>query len=199
MGPGSHSIRRQGRQAATTDHRGVIVAIRADDVARTAGSVRSASSSPAAGRRFVAAACLIFATSGGVNAVLVCVLLVAGGVAHALGEVRQAAGSWGVAFELAPDHAMGQYQGTHAMGQDIGQMIAPAIFTSLTLVLGVPEWIVLAAAFAVLGALMPPVVSIATRKRARTAAAVAALRPGLSQRAHDLQPLVPVPLPDTPA
>ena len=118
----------------------------------------------------VAAACVIFAFSSGTDVWLACSLLVIGGVAHALGEVRQAAGSWGIAFELAPDHAMGQYQGTHAMGQDIGQMIAPAIFTSLTLVLGFPGWFVLAAAFLVLGAAMPPIVSLATRKRSLVAA-----------------------------
>jgi hypothetical protein len=83
--------------------------------------------------------------------------------------VRQAAGSWGIAFDLAPDHAQGQYQGMHAMGADIGKMFAPAIFTWLVLDHGGPGWIVLAVGFAVLGVAMPAVVSWGLRMRSGSA------------------------------
>ncbi|WP_405873128.1 MFS transporter [Streptomyces sp. NBC_00005] len=119
----------------------------------------------------VAAACLVFALSDGAALVPACLLLVVGAVAHALGEVRQAAGSWGIAFDLAPDHAQGQYQATHAMGADIGKMIAPAVFTWLVLDHGALGWVVLAVAFALLGAAMPAIVARALRKRSPSAVA----------------------------
>ncbi|MFR0352442.1 MFS transporter [Streptomyces sediminimaris] len=119
----------------------------------------------------VAAACLVFALSDGAALVPACLLLVVGAVAHALGEVRQAAGSWGIAFELAPDHAQGQYQATHAMGADIGKMLAPAVFTWLVLDHGARGWVVLAVAFAALGAAMPAVVSRGLRRRSSSGTA----------------------------
>jgi len=118
----------------------------------------------------VAAACLVFALSDGAALVPAMLLLLVGAVAHALGEVRQAAGSWGIAFDLAPDHAQGQYQATHAMGADIGKMIAPAVFIWLVLDHGALGWVGLAAAFAVLGAAMPPIVARGLRARATASA-----------------------------
>ncbi|MEU7046906.1 MFS transporter [Streptomyces eurythermus] len=114
----------------------------------------------------VAAACLLFALSDGAALVPACLLLVVGAVGHALGEVRQAAGSWGIAFDLAPDHAQGQYQATHAMGADVGKMIAPAVFTWLVIGHGALGWVVLAVTYTALGAAMPPLVSRALRTRA---------------------------------
>lgn len=113
----------------------------------------------------VAAACLVFALSDKAALVPACLLLALGAVAHALGEVRQAAGSWGIAFDLAPDHAQGQYQATHAMGADIGKMIAPAVFIWLVLGHGALGWAALAVAFAALGTAMPPVVARGLRTR----------------------------------
>ena len=107
----------------------------------------------------VAGACLLFSLTSGAALVPACTLLVAGALLHAFGEVRQAAGSWTIAFDLAPDHAQGQYQGTYKMGGDIAKMFAPAVFTWLVLGHGVLGWIVLAMAFAGLGAAMPSVVS----------------------------------------
>ncbi len=118
-------------------------------------------------------ACLIFALSQGVSAPLACTLLVLGAVVHVLGEIRQAAGSWGISFGLAPDDAQGQYQGTYAMGADIGKMIAPAVLTWLAIDHGRAGWIAMAVGFAALGALVPPVVGWAQRKRRAAAPAVA--------------------------
>ncbi|MFG2528939.1 MFS transporter [Streptomyces sp. NPDC048516] len=113
----------------------------------------------------VAVACVVFAMSDEAALVPACLLLVSGALAHALGEVRQAAGSWAIAFDLAPDHAQGQYQGTHAMGADLGKMFAPAVFTWLVLEHGALGWIVLAVGFAALGTAMPAVVSRGVRMR----------------------------------
>ncbi len=121
----------------------------------------------------VAAACLVFALSGGTAVLPASVLLVLGALAHALGEVRQSAGSWSLAFDLAPDHAQGQYQGTHAMGIDLGRMFAPALFTWLVLGHGATGWVTLAVGFALTGLVMPALVARNPRLRAPSSEASA--------------------------
>lgn len=133
--------------------------------ARGAGDLRSAPWVTFQGAGCVAAACLVFAVSSGRGALLACALLFVGSLLHALGEIRQAAGTWTIAFDLAPDHAQGQYQGMYKMGGDIGKMFAPALFAWLIIGHGVTGWIVLAASYALLGATMPVVVARGARMR----------------------------------
>ncbi|MFE2269670.1 MFS transporter [Streptomyces lavendulae] len=111
-------------------------------------------------------ACVVFALTEGASAAVACVLLVVGALAHVLGEIRQAAGSWGMSFGLAPEHAQGQYQGTAAMGADLGKMIAPAVLTWLAIEHGAVGWLVMGVGFASIGALMPLVAARAERRRA---------------------------------
>ncbi|MFG2619811.1 MFS transporter [Streptomyces sp. NPDC048507] len=113
----------------------------------------------------LAVACAVFALTEGASAAVASLLLVAGALAHVLGEIRQSAGSWGMSFGLAPEHAQGQYQGTAAMGADLGKMIAPAVLTWLAIEHGAVGWLVMALGFAVVGALMPPVARWAERNR----------------------------------
>ncbi|MGW4645139.1 MFS transporter [Kitasatospora sp. NPDC004289] len=134
-------------------------------VARGTDDLRSAARASRQGALSVAAACLLFALSGGSGWPLAVTLLLAGALLHAWGEIRQAAGSWTIAFDLAPDHAQGQYQGTYKMGADIGKTFAPALFAWLVLEHGADGWLVLGAAFAVLGAAMPLVVAVGARRR----------------------------------
>ncbi|MEU9031179.1 MFS transporter [Streptomyces sp. NPDC048383] len=126
---------------------------------------RSASWAGLQGAGCVAAACGLFALTGGAGAVTACVLLVLGALVHALGEIRQAAASWTIVFGLAPDHAQGQYQGTYKMGGDLGRIMAPAAFTWLIIEQGVIGWIVLAVSYVLLGAAMPVVVARGVRER----------------------------------
>ncbi|GHD02149.1 MFS transporter [Streptomyces violarus] len=142
--------------------------------ARGTDDPRSASWASLQGAGCVAAACLVFATTGGSGMLTACVLLVLGALVHALGEIRHAAGSWTIAYDLAPDHAQGQYQGTYKMGGDVGKMFAPALFTWLVIGHGATGWIVLAVAYALLGAAMPAVVARGVRSRAATAEKAAA-------------------------
>jgi len=122
-------------------------------------------------------ACLIFPLTAGTHDALTIVLLVAAALAHVTAELWYSAGGWGISFGLAPDHAHGQYQGTYAMGHQFGQMIAPAAVTALTLGWGAPGWVLLGAAFAAVGCLVPPVVrrAIAHRTRAPSDHPTAAL------------------------
>jgi len=124
------------------------------------------------GALFLALACTVFALSAHVPALAASMLLAAGASAHVMGEIRQAAGSWGISFGLAPDHAQGQYQGTYAMGTDLGKMIAPAVLTWLAIEHGTAGWLAMAVGFAVLGVAMPYVVSWAGRHRPAAEAAV---------------------------
>ncbi|MFB7560335.1 MFS transporter [Streptomyces brevispora] len=134
--------------------------------ARGTGDLRSASWASLQGAGCVAVACLVFALTSSTGVIAAVGLLVVGALLHALGEIRQAAGSWTITFDLAPDHAQGQYQGTYKMGGDIGKMFAPALFAWLIIDHGTIGWIVLGVSYAVLGAAMPAVVARGVRSRA---------------------------------
>jgi MFS family permease len=132
--------------------------------ARGVRDPRSASFASLQGAGCVAGACLLFALTDGAEVIAACVLLGVGALLHAFGEIRQAAGSWTIIFDLAPDHAQGQYQGTYKMGGDIGKMFAPAVLTWLIIGHGALGWVVLAVAYAVLGAAVPAVVALGARR-----------------------------------
>ncbi|WP_228769999.1 MFS transporter [Actinokineospora alba] len=117
----------------------------------------------------VAIACVVFSMTGKVSALAACALLGLGALVHVLGEVRQAAGSWGISFGLAPDHAQGQYQGAYSMGIDLGRMLAPVVLVWLALEHGVAGWLVMAGVFGAVGLAMPPVVAWARTRRPETA------------------------------
>ncbi|WP_246341556.1 MFS transporter [Streptomyces physcomitrii] len=138
----------------------VLLQVRA---ARGTDQPRAAARASRSGALCLAAACLVFAASGGRSALTAGLLLFAGALAHVLGEIRQSAGSWGMAFGLAPEHAQGQYQGTYAMGADMGKMLAPALLTWLAVEHGVAGWVVMAVGFALVGAAMPLLVRWAER------------------------------------
>ncbi|CCK31146.1 hypothetical protein BN159_6767 [Streptomyces davaonensis JCM 4913] len=122
----------------------------------------------------IAVACLVFSLTGDASARVAGALLLLGALAHVLGEIRQSAGSWGLSFGLAPEHAQGQYQGTYAMGADLGKMIAPALLTWLVIEHGTLGWIVMAVGFALVGAAMPVVTKWALRSGKAAADYVAA-------------------------
>ncbi|MFF4324552.1 MFS transporter [Streptomyces sp. NPDC001568] len=138
----------------------VLLQVRA---ARGTDEPAAAARASRAGSLCLGIACVIFALTEGASSVVACGLLVAGALVHVLGEVRQSAGSWGMSFGLAPEHAQGQYQGTAAMGADLGKMIAPALLTWLAIEHGAVGWLVMAVGFAAVGALMPPVARWADR------------------------------------
>jgi len=119
----------------------------------------------------IAAACALFAASGGVPLPGAVALLVAGAFVHVVGELWHSAAGWGISFGLAPEHAHGQYQGAYGMGFQVGAMLALVVVTTLAIGWGAPGWLVLGALFGLLGALVPPVVAWAGRTRARSAEA----------------------------
>ncbi|MGW5669554.1 MFS transporter [Micromonospora sp. NPDC003776] len=113
----------------------------------------------------IAAACALFALSGGMSATVAVPLLLAGALVHVVGELWHAAAGWGISFGLAPAHAQGQYQGAYGMGMQLGSMVAPVVVTTLAVGWGVPGWLLLGGLFLLLGLLVPPVVRWAARTR----------------------------------
>lgn len=107
----------------------------------------------------------LFATaSAGDAAVAVAVLAVAAMVLTA-GELLQSSGSFLLGFDLAAEHAQGQYQGVWNTSTSLSSMLAPSVMALLPLGLGVPGWLILGAWFALSGALFVPITRYATARR----------------------------------
>jgi MFS transporter len=113
-----------------------------DDLAGAARAART-------GGFLIAAACLLFAVSTGPPAWMVITLLLAGTVAHVLGEMRHSAAGWAISFGLAPEDSHGQYQAAYAMSAQFGAMVAPALLVWLILGIGQAGWLILALLVAV--------------------------------------------------
>ena len=135
-------------------------------MARTAVDVHSSAGAVRKGSLLLGGSCAIFALSSGRSAqVAVGVLLVAA-LVNVAGELLQAAGSWGLGFGLAPEHAQGQYQGLYATGFAGAQMLGPIVVTMTVIRYGPPGWLVLGAFFVVIGCLSVPAAAWAQRSRA---------------------------------
>jgi MFS family permease len=101
-------------------------------------------------------ACSAYALSAGASPVTAVVALVAGAFAHAVGEIFQSAGAWGIVYELADRDAVGQYQGLYNTGVSAAAILAPGIVTVLLVDVGRAGWFVLAAMFLLSGVLVVP-------------------------------------------
>ncbi|MEU6061913.1 MFS transporter [Streptomyces sp. NPDC047097] len=104
--------------------------------------------------------CAVFALSGVVDGPVwvVAALLVAGAVLLVWGEMRQSAGAWQIAFDLAPAGRQGQYQGFFGMGVPVARMAGPVVLTALVLGWGGPGWLVLGGLLLAAGPAMGPAV-----------------------------------------
>ncbi|MGC5032497.1 MFS transporter [Micromonospora sp. DT229] len=123
----------------------------------------------------LAVCCGFFALAAGAPAWLAVVVLIVGALIHVLGELLYAAGSWALSYELAPEHAQGQYQGLFGMGGKVAKMVTPAITAVLIIGVGRPGWLIFGALLFTAGAITPFVARWAERTRppAHDVAAVA--------------------------
>jgi MFS family permease len=118
----------------------------------------------------LAAGCLLWATAGETDTRwLVIALIMCGSVAHVVGEIMTASGGWGVSYELAPEHAHGQYQGVFGMGQQITNAVVPFVAGVFLVHNGLGGWALVAGVLLVAGLCAPAVVSWALRTPPRTA------------------------------
>jgi MFS family permease len=118
--------------------------------------------------------CVAFGASAGRTVTAAVVLLTVAMGLQVLGELGQAAGSFVLGFELAPDHAQGQYQGLYGMGMGFSTMIGPPLMALLPLGLGVPGWWILGGLLLAAALLLKPVVSWCEATRPRYADVVPA-------------------------
>lgn len=91
------------------------------------------------------ACCVVFALSAGRSPRQAVAVLLLGALLHVIGEMLCSAGAWSLSFELAPEHAHGQYQGMFTTSIQLSSMLAPAAGTALVLGLGATGWLVMAA------------------------------------------------------
>jgi len=116
---------------------------------------------------FVAAACVLYASSQGVNAVLACVILVAAAVVDVIGELLSSAAGWAIGFGMAVEGLQGQYQGVYSMGFGFANIFGPVLVTSTALTMGRSGWVILGLLFIGAGAAYPPLVRSHLKERAR--------------------------------
>lgn len=90
------------------------------------------------------------------------------------GELLTMAGSWGISYGLAPDHARGEYLGVYALGAAFAETVGPAATAFLGVREGPPGWLVIAAVFLLSGLAVVPLVTWAQTKRAAAAGGAAA-------------------------
>ena len=134
-------------------------------------SSRGISDPPAAARAtrtaglLLLASMVLFAGASWGNAAIAVGLLALGALVQVTGELLQSSGSFLLSFDLAADHAQGQYQGVWNTSMSISTMLAPTVLALLPLGLGVPGWIILGIWFALIGVLFVPVVRWATVRR----------------------------------
>ncbi len=86
-----------------------------------------------------------------------------GALIHVTGELRQAAGSFGIGYGIPPEHLQGQYQGVWSLSLSASHFVSPIILTFLCLGLGVKGWVILGIIFLAMGAITPPLVKAALK------------------------------------
>lgn len=143
---------------------------------RGSGDATGAAAAQRVSGFLLAGACVLYALAEGQPMWVAAAVLVIAALVHVLGELRQAAGSWGLSFDLAPDHAQGQYQGLYGTGFSMANVVAPALLTTVVVGWGWPGWALFAVAFVVTGLAVPIAARWALRTRSprhETAASLA--------------------------
>ncbi|MDX3003110.1 MFS transporter [Kribbella solani] len=132
--------------------RGIVDTVSAARATRTAGLLLLASM-------------VLFAMTSVGDAVVAVVVLAVAALVQTAGELLQSSGSFLLGFDLAAEHAQGQYQGVWNTSTSVSSMLAPSVMALLPLGLGVPGWIVLGGWFALTGVLFVPIVRWAAARQ----------------------------------
>jgi hypothetical protein len=117
----------------------------------------------------LASCCLLFALAGSFGAVGATILILAGALAHVLGELWFVAAAWGLSVPLMPPDRPAEYQGVFATGEALAIMLAPALMTAAVVPGGALGWCGLGLLFALAGAAARPASAWALRRRAALA------------------------------
>jgi MFS family permease len=107
-----------------------------------------------------AGAAVLFGSIGWVPAWAAVVLLLVAAAVHSIGEIVQQAGVFELGYELAAEHAQGQYQGLLGMVSGAAMSLAPGIFALACVDWAPAGWFAVGAVFAAAGCVMPLAVRI---------------------------------------
>ncbi|MET7816919.1 MFS transporter [Micromonospora zamorensis] len=111
-------------------------------------------------------ACVLFSTATATTDPAVTTgLLLAAVAVQVAGELRLAAGSWCVGFELADPTRPGQWQGVYSSGVPLARAVGPAALTALVMVWSGPGWLVLGLVFLATGLTTTLAVTWAAHRR----------------------------------
>lgn len=116
----------------------------------------------------IAASCLIYWSAADRGVWLAGLLIMLGAFVHAIGELRQASGTWGMGYGLTPGEAHGQYQAVWQSSFTIGGLIGPPLMAGFVVTHGLLGWSVLGAIYLLTGLAMPSVTRAALARNART-------------------------------
>lgn len=78
-------------------------------------------------------------------------LLAAAAAAHVVGELFHSASGWAISYDMAPDGAIGQYQGVFSSLTDLVASFAPLVMTFIVADPGGSRWLILAVVFLLSG------------------------------------------------
>ncbi|MEV4413755.1 MFS transporter [Catellatospora sp. NPDC049609] len=145
----------------------IVVALFQVRASRGTGTVEGAAAAQRVSGLLLLGACVLYSLAAGQPGWAAALILFAAAGVHVLAELRQAAGSWGISFGLAPEHAQGQYQGLFGTGFSVAGVIAPALLATVVVGWGWPGWVLFGLVYAVAGAAVPVTVRWARRARAR--------------------------------
>ncbi len=143
----------------------VVVVVAQVAVARRVATVAAAVRATVVSGLLFVVACAVFGITDGMSAVMASAVLVLASLVAVAGELAQASASFLLAFELPPDHAMGQYQGVWGLGFAVASFLAPTVMALLPLALGFVGWLLLGAILLTASLLTVPAVRWAVRTR----------------------------------
>jgi len=102
--------------------------------------------------------CIVFAGSATNSAVLSCFVMIAAVVVFVVGGILQQAGSFNLAFSLAPEEEQGRYQGIVGLCGDLSILAAPSAIAITIADIGSIGWLMIGLCFAAVGVAIPAVV-----------------------------------------
>jgi MFS family permease len=132
---------------------------------RGAADVRSSALVMRRGAVLLGASYVVFALSAGRSPAVAVGVLLCATLVNVVGELQQSAGSWGLGFGLAPEHAQSQYQGLYSTGFAVSSMVGPILVTSTAIAHGTAGWVFLGVLFSGVGFVAVPVAGWAERSR----------------------------------
>ncbi|MGH3830748.1 MAG: MFS transporter [Pseudonocardiaceae bacterium] len=134
-------------------------------VTKTAAGIGRASRAAVVSGAALAACCLLLATARWPGAAVASLIVVLAGLVHITGELYFVAARWGLSLALMNPQQTGKYQGAAAASEAAVQAVGPAVVIGIVGAPGITGWLSLAAVFAVVGLVTPPLAQWAARRK----------------------------------